>query len=56
VSYYNEADRLISESVPTIPLFQKPTFLAYQSYVKGMTDNVLSAGPMWNAQDWWLAK
>jgi len=28
----------------------------YDNYVKGMTDNVLSAGPMWNAQDSWLNK
>jgi hypothetical protein len=25
-------------------------------YVKGMTDNVLSAGLMWNAENWWLNK
>jgi peptide/nickel transport system substrate-binding protein len=53
---YNQADALIAKSVPTIPLYQKPTFLAYQSYVHNMHDNVLSAGPMWNAENWYLSR
>jgi len=56
VSYFNQADSILSNSLPTIPLYQKPTFLVYHTYVKGMTDNVLSAGPMWNAENWWLSK
>jgi peptide/nickel transport system substrate-binding protein len=56
VKAYNQADAVISNTIPTIPLYQKPTFLVYHNYVKGMTDNVLSPGPMWNAQDWWLNK
>ena len=55
-SYFNQADSILSNSLPTIPLYQKPTFLVYHTYVKGMTDNVLSAGPMWNAENWWLSK
>lgn len=55
-SYFNQADSILSNVLPTIPLYQKPTFLVYHTYVKGMTDNVLSAGPMWNAQNWWLSK
>jgi len=53
---YNQADEILAANIPTIPLYQKPTFLVYHNYVEGMTDNVLSAGPMWNAENWWLNK
>jgi peptide/nickel transport system substrate-binding protein len=53
---YNQADTILAANIPTIPLYQKPTFLVYHNYVEGMTDNVLSAGPMWNAENWWLNK
>jgi peptide/nickel transport system substrate-binding protein len=54
--YYNQADRIMAQSVPTIPLYQKPTFLAFQNYVHNMHDNVLAFGPMWNAQDWYISR
>ncbi len=56
VKYFNQADAILSNALPTIPLYQKPTFLVYHTYVKGMTDNVLSPGPMWDAENWWLSK
>jgi peptide/nickel transport system substrate-binding protein len=52
----NQADALIASDVPTIPLYQKPTFLVYHSYVKGMQDNATNAGPFYNIEDWWLNK
>ena len=52
----NQADALMANDLPTIPLYQKPTFLVYKANVKGMSDNTTQEGPMWNAQDWWLAK
>jgi peptide/nickel transport system substrate-binding protein len=55
-AYYNGADALIAKDVPTIPLYQKPTFLVYHNYVKGMSDNVTQAGPMWNAENWTVSK
>jgi peptide/nickel transport system substrate-binding protein len=55
-SLYNHADALLAADLPTIPLYQKPTFLVYKAAVRGMTDNTTQEGPMWNAQDWWLAK
>jgi len=54
--YYNQADALIARDLPTIPLYQKPTFLVQHSYVHGMTDNTTQAGPMWNAEDWTISK
>jgi peptide/nickel transport system substrate-binding protein len=53
--YYNQADFLIAKDLPTIPLYQKPTFLVFKSAVKGMTDNVTQAGPMWDAENWSLS-
>lgn len=50
----NEADLLMSQDVPTIPLFQKPTVLAYNSSVNGMVDNPTQEGPMWNSEEWWI--
>lgn len=50
----NQADALISQDIPTIPLFQKPTFLAYSTKVHGMIDNATQAGFGWNSVDWWI--
>lgn len=50
--YYNQADFLIAKDLPTIPLYQKPTFLVFKNAVKGMSDNTTQAGPMWNAENW----
>ena len=50
----NEADALMANELPTIPLYQKPTFLVFHSYVKGMRDNPTNASPAYNAEDWWL--
>jgi len=56
VAFYNRADQLIAKDLPTIPLYQKPTFLVYHSNVHGMTDNTTQAGPMWNAESWSISK
>jgi len=50
----NEADRLMSEEVPTIPLYQKPTFLAFSTSVHGMEDNPTQEGFTWNSENWWI--
>ena len=55
-TYYNAADSLIARDLPTIPLYQKPTFLVYHNYVHGMTDNTTQAGPMWDAENWSISK
>jgi peptide/nickel transport system substrate-binding protein len=52
----NQADALIAEDVPSVPLYQKPTFLVYHSYVKGMQDNATNQGPFYNMEGWWLDK
>ncbi|WP_299953924.1 ABC transporter family substrate-binding protein [uncultured Modestobacter sp.] len=48
----NEIDALLWEQMATIPLYQKPTFIAYQSSIEGVQDNPTEAGPLWNSQTW----
>jgi peptide/nickel transport system substrate-binding protein len=51
----NQADAIIGNDVPSIPLYQKPTFLVYHDYVKGMQDNPTNMGPFYNAETWWMS-
>ena len=49
----NEADRILAEDVPTIPLFLQPSFLAYRTSLHCARNNPSSEGPTWNVEDWW---
>lgn len=50
---YNQADqRLATEDVTVIPLFQKPTQLGYRNTITGMVDNPTQDGFTWNIEDW----
>jgi peptide/nickel transport system substrate-binding protein len=44
----NEADKLLWGDMFSLPLYQKPTLLAYDSNYKGIGDNPTQAGPLWN--------
>ena len=48
----NEIDALLWEDLYTIPLYQKPTLLAYSSTLEGVDDNATEAGPLWNSEKW----
>ena len=48
----NQIDQQLWEQVATIPLYQKPTFIAYQSSIEGVEDNPTESGPLWNAETW----
>ena len=50
----NEADLLMSQDIPTIPLYQKPTVLAYNNKVHGLEDNPTQEGFTWNIAEWWI--
>jgi len=53
----NRADRLISRDLPTLPLYQLPTFFAWRTAkVRGMIDNPTDEGFPWNAENWWLSR
>ncbi|MCW2495557.1 ABC transporter family substrate-binding protein [Jatrophihabitans sp.] len=45
----NKADQLVWDGMYTLPLYQKPTLLSYNSKFKGIGDNATSAGPLWNS-------
>jgi peptide/nickel transport system substrate-binding protein len=48
------AAKLVSTDVAIIPLYARPSFLFYNSKIKGMStsDNPTSEGPLWLAQNW----
>jgi peptide/nickel transport system substrate-binding protein len=48
----NQALALIAKDLPTIPLFQKPTYLIYKSKFKGLKENPTNEGPVWNIGKW----
>jgi len=48
----NQALAQMVKSVPTVPLFQKPTYLVYRTVLKGLVENPTSEGPVWNINKW----
>jgi peptide/nickel transport system substrate-binding protein len=52
---FEAADTLMAATVPVLPLYQRPTVLAYRSKIAGMVDNPSTFGPVWNIEDWrWM--
>jgi peptide/nickel transport system substrate-binding protein len=45
----NKADTLLWGQMYTLPLYQKPTLLAFDSNFTGIGDNATQAGPLWNS-------
>jgi peptide/nickel transport system substrate-binding protein len=54
VALVNTADRIMALNVPTLPLYQKPTYLVYKTRVHGIRDNPTVQGPTDNMEDWWV--
>jgi peptide/nickel transport system substrate-binding protein len=52
VQITNQVDKLLWDQMATLPLYQKPTFIAYSSNVKNVKDNSTQAGPLWNSSKW----
>ena len=48
----NQVDKALWDQMATLPLYQKPTFIAYQSSVQNVQDNASQAGPLWNSDQW----
>jgi peptide/nickel transport system substrate-binding protein len=51
-SKLNEADKLIMADAYSLPLYQKPTYLAAYSNIVNLRDNATSSGPPVNVQEW----
>jgi peptide/nickel transport system substrate-binding protein len=49
---YNQADELWLAAIPLIPMYQRPTLLAWNSVIQGPSDNPSEIGPLWNVEDW----
>jgi peptide/nickel transport system substrate-binding protein len=52
---YNQIDQQLWADMVTFPLFQDPTFIAYQRTYVNIGDNPSASGPFWNAEQWGLA-
>ncbi|MGH2737085.1 MAG: peptide ABC transporter substrate-binding protein, partial [Actinomycetota bacterium] len=50
--FLNQADELMAEDLPILPLYQKPTFFAYNTKLQNAIDNATQSGPGWNAEQW----
>jgi peptide/nickel transport system substrate-binding protein len=50
----NRIDRRMARDVPTIPLYQFVTTSAHRANVRGFA--MPPGNPLWNAEDWWLAR
>jgi len=50
----NEVDQQLWDDMVTIPLYQKPTFIAFKDTYGNIRDNATSEGPFFNAGTWGL--
>ena len=50
VDTLNQIDAWAWEDMVTIPLYQKPTFIAWRSTFGGISDNASNQGPLWNSE------
>jgi len=51
---WNQVDALLWKDMPTIPLYQKPTFIAYDKKFGNITDNASAEGPFESSGTWGL--
>ena len=52
INLVNKADAIMANDVPTIPLYQKPTYFVFKTKLKGLVDNPTLQGPTWNTEAW----
>jgi peptide/nickel transport system substrate-binding protein len=45
---------MLWDDMVTIPLYQKPTYVAYRNTFANIHDNASSNGPLWNAETFGL--
>lgn len=49
---FEAADASLSDSVPVLPLYERPDVLVHVSALHGMVDSAGEGGPFWNIEDW----
>ena len=54
ISNLNKADQQISQDAYTLPLYQKPTLIAFFPSLVNVRDNATSMGPTYNVGQWGL--
>ena len=47
-----DVDIQMWKDLPTIPLYQKPTYIAWRNTFVNIGDNSTQDGPFWNANLW----
>ena len=52
----NATDSLIADDVPTLPLYQRPVLLVWNSAIEGPENNPSEWGPLWNVGEWYLTQ
>lgn len=52
----NKADQQISQDAYTLPLYQEPTLIAFQTGLVNVHNNVTESGPTYNVGQWGLKK
>ena len=52
----NAVDRLLWDQMATIPLYQKPTFLAHRTALQNVVDNASLSRPGWDSENWSLGR
>jgi peptide/nickel transport system substrate-binding protein len=52
VALYNQADKIISDDAYTLPLYQKPTMIAFKNTLVNVRDDTTQWGPTYNIGQW----
>lgn len=50
----NQADEMMWTDLVNLPLYQKPTFLAFADRYANISDNTTTETPFWNVEEWGL--
>ncbi|HXF98724.1 MAG TPA: peptide ABC transporter substrate-binding protein [Gaiellaceae bacterium] len=51
-----QAERIMANDVPTIPLYSQPGFLLHYKNIKGLLKNPTQEGSTWNAEVWSISQ
>jgi ABC-type transport system substrate-binding protein len=51
---YEQADALMANDIPAVPLYSQPSIFVYKKGIKGMerANNPTNTGPTWNIEQW----